>query len=314
MSDAPPNASLPLIDADEVFSRLGFGEAVRAIQDALTGGLDPALDAPRQIVDVAGGQILLMPSERPDHVGVKVATIAPGNPAIGKERIQGIYLLMDAASLSPLALLDGTALTTLRTPAVSAAAADYLAPAEVDHLVVFGSGPQAWGHIEAIRAIRAVRRVSVVGRSAAKAQALADRVSAAGLQGRVGVAGDVADAQVVVCATTASEPLFDGRLVPDDSCTIAVGSHEPGIRELDGNLLGRAQVVVEDTATALLSAGNVVMAIGEGLLDPASLVPLRDLVTGAARADLTRPRVFTSVGMSWQDLVVASAVHGRPSA
>lgn len=301
--------AIPWISADDVFARVGFGDAVRALQRDLTAGLDPSADFSRSILDVDSGQLLLMPSQSSEFVGVKVATVAPGNPAFGKERIQGVYLLMDAATLSPVALLDGTALTTLRTPAVSAAAADRLAPNEVDHLVVFGSGPQAWGHIEAMRAIRSLGRVSVVGRDQARAAALAARVQQSGLEARVGSAEDVGTAQIIVCATTAREPLFDGSLVPDDSCSIAVGSHEPDARELPSALMAKAQVVVEDTAVAMREGGDVLIPIGEGVLDAASLVPMRGIITGAVAVDRSRPRVFTSSGMSWEDLVVAGEVY-----
>src|SRR5450756_61052 len=95
--------TLPWIPSEEVFARVGFGAAVRAVQRDLLAGLDPAQDVNRGILDLAYGQLLLMPAQSNDFVGVKIATIAPGNPAIGKERIQGLYLLMDAATLSPIA-------------------------------------------------------------------------------------------------------------------------------------------------------------------------------------------------------------------
>jgi ornithine cyclodeaminase len=298
------------IGADEVFA-LGFEGAARAVQDALRAGVDPSADFHRGILDVSHGQLLLMPSESADFVGIKVATVAPGNPERGLERIQGTYLLMDAATLSPVALLDGTALTTLRTPAVSAAAADLLAPAVSPHLVVFGSGPQALGHVRGMQAIRRIERVTVVGRNAERARAFVERLVADGVDARVGTPDAVADAQLVVCATTARDPLFDGALVADDACVVAVGSHEPGARELDAALMARAQVVVEDQAVALREAGDVIMAVDEALLDPFSLVPMRDIVTGDLAVDRERPRVFKSSGMSWEDLVVAAAVHRR---
>ena len=302
-------ATLPWISANEVFARVSFGTAIRAVQRDLQAGLDPAHDFSRGILDVTGGQLLLMPSQSTEFVGVKVATVAPGNPAVGKERIQGVYLLMDAATLSPLALIDGTALTTLRTPAVSAATADYLAPAQVDHLVVFGSGPQARGHIEAMRAIRALGRVTIVARDQGRALTLASRIQESGLDARVGTADNVRDAQLIVCATTARTPLFDGALVPDDSCSVAIGSHEVDARELDSALISRAQLVVEDLAVALREAGDLIIPIGEGVISPASLVPMRDIITGAMPVDHSRPRVFTSSGMSWEDLVMAAEVY-----
>ena len=250
-----------------------------------------------------------MPSHSAEFFGVKVASVAPANPGLGKERIQGVYLLMDAETLTPIALIDGTALTTLRTPAVSAAAADLLAPAHIDHMVVFGSGPQAWAHVEAMRVIRAIGRVTVVARNSERAIDFATRVSANGIDAAAGTADDVRDAQLIICATTARTPLFDGSLVPTDSCSIAVGSHEPAARELDSALVMRAQIVVEDQATALREAGDVIMPVDAGELDPASLVSLGDIVTGAHAVDSTRPRIFKSTGMAWEDLVIATEVY-----
>jgi ornithine cyclodeaminase len=110
-----------VLDADAV-SALGPAAAVRAIRDALLEGLDPASDPPRVSVDLSQGQFLLMPSEVSSAAGVKVVTVAPANPALGLPRIQAAYLVFDRRTLSLSAVLDGTALTTLRTPAVSVAA------------------------------------------------------------------------------------------------------------------------------------------------------------------------------------------------
>ena len=115
----------------------------------------------------------------------------------------------------------------------------------------------------------------------------------------------------MVCATAARTPLFDSDVVRDDGVVIAVGSHEPDARELDASLLGRATVVVEDVATALREAGDVVMARRDGTLDPSQVLPMRDVVTGSVQPPVDRPLVFKSVGMSWEDLVVAQAVLER---
>ena len=313
-SDHPMAVSmvdLPWIDAERVARLLPIADTVAVIEDALLAGLDPRTDPPRTAVTTASGQLLLMPAEATSRVGVKVASVAPDNPARGLARIQAVYVLMDAETLTPLALLDGTAVTSVRTPAVSAVAVRHLTDAGASRLVVFGSGPQAWGHVQALRAIRSVAEVVVVGRRRDRAHSFAERVRASGLQASVGEASAVADADLVVCATTAGEPLFDGDLVPDHACVVAVGSHEPHRRELDAGLLRRASVVVEDAGTALREAGDVVMAVREGALGPDELIGLADVVTGRARIGPERPRVFKSVGMSWQDLVVATEIHRR---
>jgi ornithine cyclodeaminase len=249
-----------------------------------------------------------MPSQFGDFVGAKVSTVAPQNPTMGKGRIQGIYLLMDSVTLSPIMLMDAHTLTALRTPAVSAAVADYLAPPHVDHLLVFGSGTQAWGHVEAMRAIRSVSRVTIVARNPERGAAIVTRIADSGLAARLGVASDVRDAQVIVCATAARSPLFDGSLAPDDSLTVAVGSHERDARELDSTLIARAQLVVEDSTVALREAGDLIIPLTEGVVDAVSLVPMRDIIKSVTPVDRLRPRVFKSSGMPWEDLVIAAEV------
>ena len=86
MTDAAPT----WISAEEVFSRVSFGVAVRAVQRDLRAGLDPAHDFSRSILDVGHGHVQLMPTQSPEFVGIKIATVTPGNPALGKERIQGV--------------------------------------------------------------------------------------------------------------------------------------------------------------------------------------------------------------------------------
>lgn len=300
-------SALPWFDAERVFSTVGFPAAIDALERALTEGHDPAADPARSIVPVQHGQLLLMPSEVAGVAGVKLASVAPGNPAQGLPRIQALYVVLDSATLTPRALLDGTALTTLRTPALSAVAARHLAPDGPAHLLVFGSGPQAWGHVHAIAAVRDLDEVVIAGRSAVRAEALARGLRDEGFTARSGGAADVTTASIIVCATTAATPVFDGAAAASDALVIAVGSHEPSLRELDGRLVGRSQLVVEDPATALREAGDVIMAIAEGRTSEAHLVPLASIVRGEASVDRTRPRVFKSVGMGWEDLVVAAA-------
>jgi ornithine cyclodeaminase len=118
-------------------------------------------------------------------------------------------------------------------------------------------------------------------------------------------------ADVVVCATTSREPLFDSAMLTDDVLVVAIGSHEPDARELDAALLGRSQVVVEDVDTALRECGDVVLAIAEDALTADALVPMRDIVTGAVEVADDRPVVFKGAGMAWQDLAVAARAYQR---
>jgi ornithine cyclodeaminase/alanine dehydrogenase-like protein (mu-crystallin family) len=121
----------------------------------------------------------------------------------------------------------------------------------------------------------------------------------------------VAGADVIVCATSAGEPVFDSASTKPDVIVIAVGSHDPDRREVDTQLVARAQVIVEDRDTALRECGDVVMAIADSEPTAADLTPMKDVVTGATTLDLDRAVFFKSSGMSWEDVVVAEAIANR---
>jgi ornithine cyclodeaminase len=287
---------------------LSMAQAVEALERVLLDGLDPEECPARSNVPVPAGELLLMPAASARYTGVKVAGVVPANAARGLPRITGSYLLLDGPTLQPLALYDGAALTSLRTPAVTALALRHLAAPEAGHLVLFGAGPQAYGHLDALRAVLPLTRLTVVGRSAEPAAALVAYARTLGLAAEAGTAADVAEADVLVCCTTARTPLFDGRLVPDHAAVAAVGSHEPAAREVDTALVTRAARYVEARSVALREAGDLLVPIGEGAIrETDTLANLSELVNGKAVVPHDRPRFFKSVGMAWQDLAVAAA-------
>ena len=280
--------SLPYLSAQDVDARLDVTGAADALEAALLAGLDPEADPPRSAVALGGGELLVMGSGVGGHAAVKLVSVG------GDPRVQGVCVVFDGATLAPAALVDGIALTLLRTAAVSALAVRRLATEDARRLVVFGRGPQARAHVEAVRAVRPIEQVDVIGR---------DRAG-------IDVDGLVAAADVVCCATTAREPLFDGGLVADGAVVVAIGSHEPEARETDDALAARANVVVESRASALREAGDVIAAIGSRALAEHRLVTLAALVRGEATPAPGRPRLFKSTGMAWEDAVVATALAG----
>jgi len=278
-------SALPFVDAAGV-AALGVGAAADALEAALRAGLDPEAGVPRAAVGAGAGELLVMPAVAGDAVAVKLVTVGPQEP-----RIQGVCVVFDAATLAPVAVLDGIALTTLRTPAVSLVALRRLVAPGARRAVVLGRGPQGRAHADALRALLpGLEALDVLG-SAGDAAAV------------------VAGADVVVCATTAREPLFDGALVRDGACVVAVGSHEPDARELDDATIGSAErVVVESRGVAMREAGDIIQAVRAGAVHEESLVDLREVVRLAPMAGSS---VFKSVGMGWQDLVVADLAFGR---
>src|SRR4051794_36140057 len=265
--------SLPFLDAADV-ARLSYSAAADALEAALRGGLDPEHDLPRSSVPVGPGELLVMPSAPSGHAVVKLVTVG------GDPRVQGVCVVFDGETLAPVAVVDGIALTNLRTAAVSALAVRHLAAPDAARLLVFGRGPQAHAHVEALRGERPIAQVEMVGSDHGDASAL------------------VREADVICCATTAREPLFDGALVADRATVVAIGSHEPSVRETDDALARRATVVVESRASALREAGDVIGALRAGALDAGELVTLAELVAGHA-PPRDRPRLFKSTGMSW---------------
>ncbi|HEX2103955.1 MAG TPA: ornithine cyclodeaminase family protein [Solirubrobacteraceae bacterium] len=306
---------IPFLDAGTVASLLGPTDAIDALEAALRAGLDPEADPPRAAVPAGAGhgELLLMPSSSAGAVGVKLVSVAPENAARGLPRVQGVYVLFDADTLAPAALVDGIALTNVRTAAVSALAVRHLAAGDARRLLVFGTGPQAWAHVGALRAVRPVEHVDVVARDRGRLEAFAGRCEAAGLSAAVATDADAAvrAADLVVCATTAREPLFDSDGVADHATVVAIGSHEPDAREVDEGLLARATVVVEARTAALREAGDVIAAVRARRCAPEALHPLDALVRGEVEVQPGYPRLFKSTGMAWEDAVLAAALHAR---
>lgn len=312
---------------------LGYSGAADAITQALLDGFDPSGDPPRSSVDLSAGSFLLMPSEVGETAGLKLLTFAPGNPTKGLPKIQGHYLLFDSATLSPSAIIDGEALTALRTPALSLAAArPFLerfsaGPAGPTQpaVAIFGAGPQGVGHAAALKEeLGDLESVTFIVRNP---EASGDAAREAGhvvASGSENAQAALANAHIIVCATGAREALFAADQVRKDALVIALGSHFPEAREVPAALVARSTVVVEDRGAALREAGDVIRAISDGALDASALVEMKDLLSGKNREEefsgpdgaaspkgSEGPVVVKTVGMGWQDLAVAAEVVRR---
>ncbi len=305
--------TLPYIDAAQLHELLRPGIAVTALEDALRGGLNPELDSPRLFAPLDAGEFLLMPAQSAKYAGIKVATVAPGNPAKGHPKIQGTYLLLDKETLSPLAAMDGAELTLIRTPAVTVMAVKALlalrGTTSAGTVAVVGTSLQADRHIEALAAVCGVDSLVVIGRRAEAAQALADKYAGLGMAARPGTAADVADADTIICATSSATPVFDGTLPKDSAVVAAIGSHGLDAREIDPVLARRAEVVVEGRASALREAGDLIPARSAEEWDRRGLATLLDLVSGTFVPEPGKPLLYTGVGMAWEDIVVAGRAY-----
>jgi ornithine cyclodeaminase len=278
-----------VIDADALRRLLPMGAAIDALEAAFGSGSLPEAP-PRAHVETASGTLLLMPAHGPQGVGVKLVTVSPDNPALGLPFVQATYTLFDAASQAPVAALDGTALTALRTAAVSGLATRYLARSDARRLVVYGAGVQARSHLEAMRATRT-----------------------SGLRASVGEPGAEGDADLVCTCTTSTIPVVTGARLAAGAHVNAVGAYNTAMRELDAEAVVRARVVVETREAAAAEAGDLALAMAEGAIGPDHVVAdLAEVVAGAVvRTSDEDVTVFKSVGVAFEDLVVARAAVDR---
>jgi 1-piperideine-2-carboxylate/1-pyrroline-2-carboxylate reductase [NAD(P)H] len=309
--------TLAFLTGQDLAALASDADAVGFLEDALaSGAVDPEDDSPRLFAPAPRGEFLVMPARGAHWSGVKLVTVAPDNPAHGRPKIQGVYTLFSSADLAPAVLMDAVELTLLRTPATTVLAIRQLLaageprPNRPLRVVVFGTGPQAERHLRCLRAVVGPLDVAVIGRRRESALAFAARTTTSRTRVRAGSPDDVPGAEVILCATSASAPVFDDQ-VADGAVVAAMGSHGPERAELPPELIMRSDVVVEARASALREAGNLLQAREAADWGRVPLANLADLVGGRFRRTPGRPAVFSGVGMAWEDLVVATALYER---
>jgi ornithine cyclodeaminase/alanine dehydrogenase-like protein (mu-crystallin family) len=299
--------SVPHLGGGELSASFEYAGVISALEKAFERAGTYSQHA-RQNLSVPSGELLIMPADGPEGLGVKLLTLNPGNRGLGIPLIHGVYVMFAPETLAAEATLDGSALTALRTAAVSAVATRHLARPDARRLVVFGAGVQAEAHIAAMCAVRPIEQVVIVGTGSRRTHMLRESVLAGGLACELGRPADVASADIICTCTTSATPLFAGERPAPGAHINAIGAYRPDMRELDGPLIASSQVVVETRGAALAEAGDVIQAINEGLFDAAGLAELEDLVCGRVRRrDETTVTVFKSVGIPFEDLVVARA-------
>ncbi|MFP4235033.1 MAG: ornithine cyclodeaminase family protein [Nitriliruptoraceae bacterium] len=301
---------MEVLDHEQVRARLSMLGAIDALEAAIAAGRLGATP-PRQHLHEGAQELLLMPSLRAGGAAVKLIGIDPANPARGLPRIQGVVVLFDGPGLTPIAVLDAAAVTSLRTAAVSGVATRHLARADSEDLVLFGAGPQAYAHLDAMVAVAPVRRVRVVSRRRDPAQALVAHARAVvGVDAEVAGPEAVVDADLICTCTTSPTPVFDGSLLPPGVHLNAVGSYRPDLQELDVTTVRTCRVVVEDRDAALRESGDLTQALASGWEPTAIAADLVQLVRDRVpvRAAAEERTLFDSVGLAWEDLIIAEAV------
>ncbi|HEX2783278.1 MAG TPA: ornithine cyclodeaminase family protein [Ilumatobacteraceae bacterium] len=298
-------SNLPYIDATELFRVVSLTDALEALRDCFAA--EPT-HVDRVHAAAGGGELLVMPAAAGDVAGVKLVGIQPSNPARGLPIIQGVYVLFDMRIGQAVALLDGAALTTLRTPMISALATDVLARHDVQSLGIIGTGPQAVAHVRAMRIVRpAIDRVVVAGRTDSHVARVVEELVVEGESATAGTYADAAACDIVCAATRADTPLFGLADVVSGAHINLVGSYRLDLREVAADLVAGATVVVDDLDAAKAEAGDLHLAVEEGVWSWDRVAgDLTDLANGrVTRTSYAETTLFKSVGLAVQDLVIA---------
>ena len=310
---------LPFLDADAIRGAVPIADLLDAVEAAyrdVAAGRDRS--PLRTHVALDAGDLLLMPGVHGGGTGasVKLVTIVPDNAQRGLPTLHAIVIWLDAATGQPLALMDGATITAMRTGAASGVATRLLARPDSETLAVIGAGGQAEWQVRAVLAARPIRRVLVHARSAEARTRFSERMTAAvgvPVEPAASAEAAVREADVVCCATTSIEPVFDAAWLGPGAHVNGIGAFRLGMVELPPELFARAAIVAVDSKVAAMAeAGDVVAAIERGLLAETELVELgtigRDWVESRAPDAIT---AFKSVGLAIQDVAAAELVARR---
>ena len=311
-----------IFDAAATAERLPWGAVVDALERGFRDGCEMPVRHHHGVAAPAGepeATLLLMPAwTAGGYLGVKVASVFPGNASRGLGAVQASYILASGETGEPLALIDGLELTLRRTAAASALASKYLSRPDARRLLVVGTGNLAPHLAAAHAAVRPGLDVEFWGRRPEKALAASRSPLLQGLGLGAGTAGDleaaVRAADVVSTATLATEPLVHGAWLRPGAHLDLVGGFTPAMRETDDEAMRRATVFVDTRAGALVEAGDLTQPIESGALAPEDVAAdLYDLCRGehAGRRSEGEITLFKSVGAALEDLFAAILLWER---
>ncbi len=302
------------LDSDALAARLDRRTLIDALEEAFR---QPATVPERRHYDIPSGNpgqrsgtLLVMPAWRVGAaLGIKLATIYPDNALRGLPAVAATYLLLDAETGRPRAILDGGELTLRRTGAASALASRLLSASDASRLTMVGTGRLAPHLIESHALVRPIREIKIWGRHAERSRALAQALQRPGwtVEATQDLEGAVRWAHVVSCATLSRQPLVRGGWLAAGQHLDLVGAFTPEMCEADDAALARSELFVDTRLGALGESGEIIGALRRGAIGEGSVRgELSDLASG--RIGRSHPRsitLFKSVGTALEDLVAA---------
>ncbi|MBS4047667.1 MAG: ornithine cyclodeaminase family protein [Alphaproteobacteria bacterium] len=303
------------IDAAAVHAALPYDRLIPHLREAFRAGGEVPLRSRFHIDAVdggAGGTLLLMPAWQPGrHIGIKTVSVFPDNAKLGHGSVAATYLLLDARTGFPKAVIDGEAVTLRRTGCASALAASYLVRQEARHLLMVGAGSLAPHLIRAHCTVRNYTRIEIWNRNRARAEQTAADLRDLGVVVVDDLEAAVRAADTISCATLSRDPLVRGDWLKPGAHLDLVGAFTPEMHETDATALSRSSVYVDNRAGALKEPGDLVTPIKAGQFKAEDV---RGDLFDLCRADVTARQndaeitLFKSVGLALEDLAAAELV------
>jgi ornithine cyclodeaminase/alanine dehydrogenase-like protein (mu-crystallin family) len=289
------------LNEEQVRKHLRMEELIPAMEKALIDFSAGKVTQPvRSVITVEppGGFFGMMPARTPDGLGIKLVTFYPKNAERGIPTHMATILLIDPETGAPLAVMDGTLITEMRTAAVSAAATKLLAPRDAKILAILGSGVQARSHVEALRLVRQFKEIRVWSPTKSHAERFAKEIDAEAMSAE----DAVRDADVVVTATNSKTSILRGAWLKPGCHINAVGACRPDWRELDDEAMANV-VFVDSREAAMKESGDVILSGAKIYAE------LGEALAGKVPPHASETTIFKSLGMAVEDIAAAMLVY-----
>jgi ornithine cyclodeaminase len=309
-----------ILTADDVRKALPMKDTIEAMKCAYASLSDGKADVPlrtRLSVPPQDAVSLFMPAyvqaEGDDALAVKIVSLFPKNPERGLAFIQAAVLVLEADTGRPVALLEGSSLTAIRTGAGSGAAIDLLARPDSSVVAVFGAGAQGRTQLEAACGVRKIERAWVLDPAKEQAESFAQEMAGKGnipkeLRVAIDPAQALSEADIVCTATTSNMPVFSDADLRPGTHVSAVGSYTPEMQEVPAETVARALVVVDSRSATLAETGDLLKPMQEGLFGEEHIsAELGEVILERkpARKSSEQVTYFKSVGVAVQDAMAA---------
>lgn len=316
---------LRILSSSDVRQAVTMAEAIQAVKEAyiqLSAGQAVVPLRTPVPVEKRNGVTLFMPAylAQSDALGAKIVSVFPGNLARGLPLIHALVIVVDAETGCPIAIMDGTYLTALRTGAASGVATDLLARPEASVVAIFGAGAQARTQLEAVCTVRDIRRVWVYDVVADSVTAYVKEMKQRGrpIPSEIHIASSpaqaVREADIICTATTSRTPVFDNADLKPGIHINGIGSYTPEMQEVPAETVARARVVLDSRLASLAEAGDLIIPLQKGLIQEKDIHgEIGEVAAGKipGRQSAEEITFFKSVGVAVQDVAVATLILRR---